>query len=417
MKQHSVLDTTRLLTSVVVALCLLIGGTAHAQPAKARGATCAHHNLTLSAWTIPLSRPSSGWWPVAVSGERVVMVHERTYQPGGPEPITMALAVAGSPQFRPIKPGAYPRFGVLQRWQLSWPWLVGVVDEQALPGPADWKLWAGNVQSGQHVVLDRGNNAPGGPSASMRAFPDFDAAGGRVVWTQTSYSLRAGGPGTEHIALYDLASHRSTMFGIPEPGSRETYANATISGSRVVWERYTTFACTHQRCPNHLIDLQLYDLARHRLATLTQSSFRRGSSFEPGLWGNDLVFLHGYDASAGGQIILVDLSRRVSGHHAFWWQSYRYRAFSNSSVIELVVRDGLVAWDGGMADLVGGGSTGLPIGANQLSGGHALVLQRSPQAPFVLQQVLHRCSRPTPLDQSRGVPTPYDTVAPGHRRP
>jgi len=392
MKQHGALDTTWLLVAVLAALCLLTGRPAHAQPAKVRGATCAHRPLTLSSWTIPQSRPSSGWWPLAVSGERVVMVHERTYQPVGPEPITMALAVAGSPQFRPIKPGAYPPFGVLQRWQLSWPWLVGVVDEQALPGPVDWKLWLGNVQSGQHVVLDRGNNASAAPTAPMRAFPDFDVAGGRVVWTQTSYSLRPGGPVTEHIALYDLASHRTTMLAISEPNSRETYANATISGSRVVWERSTTFACTHQHCPNHLIDLQLYDLTSHRLATLTQSSFQRGSSFEPGLWGNDLVFLHGYDANAGGQLLLVDLSHRVSGHHTFWWQRYRYRALSRGSAIELVVRDGLVAWDGGMADLVGGGSMSLSIGAIQLSGGHALVLQRSPLEPFILRQVLHRCS-------------------------
>ncbi len=188
MKQHAAPDNKRVLAAVVAAFCLLVGRPAHAQPAKS-SATCAHRPLTLSSWTIPQSRPSLGWWPLAVSGERVVMVHERTYQPVGPEPITMALAVAGSPQFRPIKPGAYPPFGVLQRWQ-----------------------------------------------------------------------------------------------------------------------------------------------------------------------------------------------------------RYRYHALSSGSVIELVVRDGLVAWDGGMADLVGGGSTSLPMRAIQLSGGHALVLQRNPLEPYILRQVLHRCS-------------------------
>jgi len=165
------------------------------------------------------------------------MVHERTYEPTRPESITMALAVAGSPHFRALPSGAYPHFGVLQRWQLSWPWLVGVVDAQALPGPVDWRLWAGNLQSGQHVVIDQGNNASAGRSDRLRTFPDFELARGRVVRTRTFHYLLPGVRAVEHIALYDLASRRTMTLAIPEPGSHEMYANPTLSGSRVVWER------------------------------------------------------------------------------------------------------------------------------------------------------------------------------------
>jgi len=350
---------------------------------------CARGSLVFSSWRIPGTNGRSGWRPLAVDGSRVVMVEGPGDMVARPGPLTMALVTAGSARYRPIPSGAYPHAGVLQRWQLSWPWLVGVFNLQS-PPTLGWTLWAGNLQTGTHIVLDRGHEV--GKSGTMHAFPDFDLSDRKVVWTWTSYSLRPNTPMRNRIALYDLAEHRTTFLGIPVSPRR--YTNPTLWGTRVVWERYTDFTCTHTHCPNHLIDLQLYDLATHHLQTLTHSSFRLGSSFSPGLWHNDLVFLHGYDANSGGTIIMVDLSSRVRGHHRFWWENFHSRVLQRRPAIELSVRDGLVSWDGGVADLVTGGTAALPLGEEQWSGGRSLVVQPityAGPAPYTLLRVEHRC--------------------------
>jgi hypothetical protein len=199
-------------------------------------------------------------------------------------------------------------------------------------------------------------------------------------------------PPAEHVALDDLASRRTIVLPVPVPSSQERYANPTLSGSRVVWERYTTFACTDQHCPNYLLDLQMYDLVSHRLTTLSHGSFRLGSSFSPGLWKNELLFLHGYGPESGGRVVEVDLSHRVAGAHAFWWQGYVHRSMGRGNASDLTVRDGLAMWDGGLADLSGGGSMTLALGSEQIMGGHALVLESKPLQPYALSRVLHRCA-------------------------
>jgi hypothetical protein len=301
----------------------------------------------------------------------------------------MARTTVGSARYRPIPSGVYPHFGVLQRWLLSWPWLVGVFNRQSMP-TLGWTLWAGNLQTGKHIVLDWGREI--GKSGTMHAFPDFDLSDGKVVWTRISYCLHPDTPMRSRIALYDLVGHRETLLEIPVSARR--YGNPTLWGTRVVWERYTELPCTHTHCPNHLIDLQLYDLATHHLQTLSHSSFRLGSSFSPGLWRHDLVFLHGYDADSGGTIIMVDLSTRLRGHHRFWWENFRSRVLQRRPAIELSVRDSLVSWDGGVADLVNGSTAALPLGEEQWSGGHSLIVQPityAGPAPYRLLSVGSRC--------------------------
>jgi hypothetical protein len=382
----------------LIAALALLGSAAFIRPEpglSAGAAACRPARLTLSAWTIPHTNPSWGIgtknsWPVAVDGDRALMAHQITHAPTWPQPISMALAVFGRPRLRPIPPGAYPHFGVLQRWQIAWPWIVGVVDRQPLPGPIDWQLWAGNVVTGRHIILDHGNNADTADStAVMRGFPDFDLAQGRVVWTWNAYHLHRAGWGRFRIAFDDLTTRRRSFLPLQ---ASPIYSNPTIWGDRVVWEHVTRFAC-RDLCPHEIIDQQLYDIRTHRLSALTHSTFRTGNSFAPGLWENDLVFLHGNGSgpASGGRVTSVDLSTRVPGRHPSWWQAYRHRSFTRGTVIALMVRDGLAAWDGGVAELATGLTHALPMGADQETGGHALVMQANAQGPYEIVRVSSRC--------------------------
>ena len=116
---------------------------------------CAQGRLAFSSWRIPGTNGRSGWRPLAVDGNRVVMVEGPGDLVARPGPLTMAVVTAGSARYRPIPSGAYPHAGVLQRWQLSWPWLVGVFSRQSMP-TLGWTLWAGNLQTGKHIVLASG---------------------------------------------------------------------------------------------------------------------------------------------------------------------------------------------------------------------------------------------------------------------
>jgi hypothetical protein len=117
---------------MLLAVLLALSGTtlqrsAHALAAQA---PCARGSLVLSSWRISGANGRSGWRPLAVDGNRVVMVEGPGDLVARPGPLTMALVTAGSARYRPIPSGAYPHAGVLQRWQLSWPWLVGVFNLQ-----------------------------------------------------------------------------------------------------------------------------------------------------------------------------------------------------------------------------------------------------------------------------------------------
>ena len=358
----------------------------HGQTACTRGA------LSFSSWRIPGTDGRSGWRPLGVDGNRVVMVRGPGDLVARPGPLTMALLTAGSARYQSIPAGAYPHAGILQRWQFSWPWIVGVFNLRSSP-TLGWTLWAGNVQTGQHIVLDQGHAVS--TTRAVHAVPDFDLANGTAVWTSIVYTLRGEAAPRNRIALYNLAAHHASF--LPIPASPRRFASPSLWGTHIVWERYTGVPCTNRRCPNSLIDLQLYDLATRNLRTLTRSSVRTGNSFSPGLWRSDLVFQHGrQDAQGGGIVILVDLASHVPGKHRFWWQHFRYRVLQPQATVELNVRDGLASWDGGLADLAGGGSARLPLGEMQWSGGRSLVVQPIPPsgpAPYSLLHSIRQCSR------------------------
>jgi len=366
---------------------------------RAAAATaCVAGPPAVTSWTIPQTVNRRGaarrfWWPVAVDGNRILLVHQPTYQPDAPQAISMSLATAGSPHFAAIPRSTYPHFGVLQRWQMQWPWIVGLVDKQPLPGPVDWQLWAGNLQTGRGFVLDQSHNTKAARvRGTTRGFPTFALDGGRVVWTWISHSLKRGARVVNRLALAYLASQHRSFLPVP---TSSLYSNPTMSGNRIVWERVTEYACTSQHCPNELIDLQSYDLGTRRLTTLSHSSLQSGSSFQPGLWGSKLVFMHGFDSASGGEVILVDLAHPRSGRHAQWWQGYSYVRLQAGDQLDLLERDGLASWSGGLADLTA--TRIAPVTTRfegLLSGGHSLVRLAGRAGPYVLVRVTRRCLSP-----------------------
>jgi hypothetical protein len=301
----------------------------------------------------------------------------------------MALAVAGSSALQPIPAGAYPRAGVLQRWRLDWPWIVGINDLQSPPGPVDWELWAGNLRTGRHIVLDRGGGIHG-RSRWIRAVPTFNLAGTQVVWTHGTYALRPGVRTNWAIAIADLRRMRTTMIALARTPQTTSYANPTLAGNRLIWERDRSLTHVPRGTFPVRSDLQLEDLPSGRIVTLSRSSGPNGNSFIPTLWRNDLVFTYGQSTVGGGRLIVVHLDHPVyrSAHH--WWQHYSDTVLAGDA-IEVEMQDGLLTWDGGLADLPRGGTARLRFGVAQWTGGGSVVVQRMPSTPYILKRVRYTC--------------------------
>jgi len=228
------------MVSVVLMATLFAPVQGSAAPAVAHR-PCVRGSLVFSSWRIPGTNGRSGWRPLAVDGNRVVMVEGPGDMVARPGPLTMALVTAGSARYRSIPSGAYPHAGVLQRWQLSWPWLVGVFNLQSTP-TLGWTLWAGNLQTGTHIVLDRGHEV--GKSGTMHAFPDFDPSDGKVAWTWTSSSCTATTPTVAGRSSWSISppvsagiTHsggRTFALGCFSAGPRPSSPSATVSSPGTV---------------------------------------------------------------------------------------------------------------------------------------------------------------------------------------
>lgn len=254
------------------------------------------------SWSRPLPNDSRYQWaPVAADSQHVLMEWLPFPPPTGASRVSMAI-VTSAGRLEPIRPGAYPHFGILEHWNIDYPWVAGIV--RTLTPPLDWKLWLGNVVSGQHVILDHGN----GPNSTLlREYPDLTLNAGRVLWDEDVYqnsgrrtiSLRS------QLDLYNLHTGRKTVI-VPTRNSRTSYTQPTLYGNTIVFVRtlQTRGLKTHP-----LSDLMRYDLNTGKMVNLTQNTQLSGESAEPSLWRHFLLFKQSPSPYATGDIVLWDLNR------------------------------------------------------------------------------------------------------------
>jgi hypothetical protein len=231
----------------------------------------------------------------------------------GPTRVVLAL-VTRSERLTPIPPTAYPHYGVLERWSLEYPWIVGIVHLRT--PPTDWKLWVGNVITGRHLILDHGN----GPNRTIvRQYPDFALNAGRVVWDDTQYCdtahcLTAQTSRRLHnrLDLYNLRTGQKTFIA-PTPATGSIYYyQPTLWGTTIVWVRGMGFPGTRL---HPVYDLLRYQLDSGRITNLTHNTQLSGVSSEPSLWRHYLLFTQSPAFTSTGDIVLWDLS---SGHFPLW---------------------------------------------------------------------------------------------------
>lgn len=271
------------------------------------------------------------WRPVATDGKNLLM--ERRPLRGA---VPLAVVHLPSTRLVPVPPGAYPRQSDEDLWQMHWPWIVEIVYTSGLPAfPANWELWAGNVVTGRHFILDS-YRAHRHPVAEF--FPHFALSGRRVVWEYSSDRLSAYTRfPAERIALVDLATRRRSFLTAPNP--KAVYDRITFSGRRIVWESVNAIG----RHP--AVDLWLYDLRSHRLTRLSRNGAAEDSSLYPRLAGRYLLFEQGPYGSDFGTPYLVDLQAKIAVNGADWWRAYHFRRLGRTGLTNTQMGDGLVSWD------------------------------------------------------------------------
>jgi hypothetical protein len=344
------------------------------------------------SWPLP-NNAQRQWRPIAVDRRYVLMAWQASARRDSAQPTRMALVRIGSRVLTSIPAGAYPHGTILGKWQMEWPWIVGIAGSQSLPGPPSWELWAGNVQTGAASILDRAARPSAPPSGPA---PDFSLERGRVAWIYGAVVRPAVDLGNQleyRVALDTLATHTRRFL---TPLSPVVYGRITLGGSRVVWEQQTPLPA-QRRAPYSLIDLRSYDLRSGQTLQLTHSTLRAGSSLLPSLWGNLLLFEHGASIWSGGSIVLVDLAAHVAGGGPAWWQMYQYHVLSPHGTYPALA-GGLATWGSNvLSNLATSTVWTFPVrehgppgwGVTMLGGGNALMTR--PGFGYAVWQVSGAC--------------------------
>lgn len=168
--------------------------------------------------------PGKGWVPIAIDKRFVLTDQHLNVNGKEAQPIQMGLVRIGSHTVQPIPPGAYPHRGILGKWQLEWPWIVGIVSSQPMPGPPSWEIWAGNVRTGASLILDSVGRGPAPRSPQI----DFSLNDGRVAWDVDAIA----GPGESRIALYNL--NTIWTFHLPAKATAIMRTVTTLGGGYAV---------------------------------------------------------------------------------------------------------------------------------------------------------------------------------------
>lgn len=276
--------------------------------------------------------------PIAVDGNTVLMGRETSREPRFGGPVHLSLAHLPSARLSPALPGAYPRRTFLAGWQMAWPWIAGIAYTTPLPArPADWRLWAGNVVTGAHVVIDSYRRHRH-PVAGF--FPHFALNGGRVAWElSTDRPARFDTFTAQQIAVFDLRTRRRML--ITTPDSTTILGRITMSGSRLVWEGQRLDATGRARA----VDLWLADLSTGAITQLSHNTAATSSSLYPRLQGRLLLFEQGPAGSDFGHPYLVDLAARRGAGRWQWWRDYPYRSLGVTGLTNTQMGAGLVSWD------------------------------------------------------------------------
>lgn len=299
------------------------------------------------SWQLP-NNARREWAPIAVDRHYVLMDWEKGNNPQDfrhsldPQALRMALVRVGSRTLQPIAAGAYPHYGILLRWQIEYPWIVGLKYNNPA-GPLDWVLWAGNVVTGRHIILDHAVLKNGVPAHTP---PEDSLDRGRVAWDMV---VRTPFTNVVHskIALYDLNRNQESLYAPSQSGV--FYEQPALDGNTVVWVSITP----QPRPMKHgTYDLLKLDLTSGQVVNLTHNwetaTGSSGESLEPSLWSHYLVFKQTPSPWSMGDIVLWDLN---AGHYPLW------RDHQHAAVLDAYGRDGggerpllgtgIAAWDAG----------------------------------------------------------------------
>lgn len=243
-----------------------------------------------------------GWSPLSNDRNHVLMQNGRhTFNHAY---IPLAIVTAGGRR-RLIPRAEYPHLQ-LERTRLEYPWIVGLRATQR--PPADWKLWAANIVTGRHFILDHGN---GLNAKVQRQYPDFALNRHRVVWNDVATPTRAYGAANHRLYLwnrldlYNLDTRRKSVIASTSDG-RTLYMQPTISGRTVVWVRMRE---PRGKLINPIYDLVLAHLGSRTVTNLTHNTHHSGVSIEPSLWGHYLLYKQSGNPYDYGDIRLWDLSK------------------------------------------------------------------------------------------------------------
>jgi hypothetical protein len=245
----------------------------------------------------------------------------------------LALVHLPSTRLLSVPRGAVPRLSHPDEWQLDWPWIVGIATASGLPAfPANWRLWAGNLVTGKHIILDN-YRAHHHPVAEF--YPHIAVSAGRVAWVFSSNRTGDGGFPAERIALANLSTGHRTFLTSPDPHG--VVDRITFSGTRIVWEAGKVIG-------RHPADVWLYDLGDHKLTRLSRNVVDTSSSLYPRLSGRYLLFEQGPYGSNFGTPYLVDLASRRGKSSREWWHSYRFWQLDSVGTTTTQMGNGLVSW-------------------------------------------------------------------------
>jgi hypothetical protein len=241
---------------------------------------------------------SKHWQPFALDSRFVLLVWSPNWRGRASlrdNPVRMELARIGSNRAEPVAPGAYPHSGILGRWAVSWPWIVGV--RYTTPGtPLDWQLWAGNVVTGKGRILD---HAAGMNDRNRRAYPDFALDGTRVIWTSASYVLSKNDRPRSQVIFFDL--RRGTRRVVAQGAPEIRYSSPAVWGNDVVWVSTTPVP---PKAGHPVMDLLRAVLPHGSPVNMTLNAQSMGISDEPALWQQYLLFKQGPSPYSIGDIVL-----------------------------------------------------------------------------------------------------------------
>jgi hypothetical protein len=254
------------------------------------------------SWPHPLinrSRNSDGFLPLSAdAGHVLVGMYQKAIRKDGRIPLAIFTR---NGRLRSLPPSAFPHFQ-LARTQLEYPWIVGV--RSAQQPPDDWVLYAANVVTGRHFILDHGN---GIAAPVTRVYPDFELNRGRVVWNDAAYRFRGVPPAYlwNRLDLFNVETGKKSVIASTSNG-HTLYLEPTLWEDTLVWVR--TNALSMARTDNPVYDLVLTYLGSHTITILTHNT-RGPYSMAPSLWWHYLLYVQTRDPYAGGRIYLRDLNR------------------------------------------------------------------------------------------------------------